>query len=228
MPVRCRIAGPDRAPGVDDELVQRVRAGQGAEHAEDARVGVELEDLARRVTIGRARACRNRAPEHLVLRRVASVHRVREEHASCEWRGEPVREAELRVRLRERGRDAERLRGHDHRPGDVSAAAQHDVRPAPAEDRAAGVRRGARLDEGADERGRRLAREAADRERVQLVAGLRNQLRFDAIGRPGERHVSASLPQCVRYCERGQDVTGRPAGGDQAPKLRRRFHVERC
>ena len=48
--------------------------------------------------------------------------------------------------------------------------------------------------ERAEERRRRLPREAADRERVELVAGVRNEPRLDAIRRPGERHEHAARP----------------------------------
>src|SRR5436190_413890 len=73
---------------------------------------------------------------------------------------------------------------------------------------------------------RRILR--ARRPDVVLVARLRNQPRFDAIRRPGERHVNAALRQRVRDRDRRQDVTGRPPGCDQAPKLPLHRHAERC
>ena len=65
-------------------------------------------------------------------------------------------------------------------------------------------------------------------ERVELVAGLRNEPRFDAIRRPGERHVYAAARQRVGDRERGQHVACRPPGCDQAPKLPLHCHAERC
>ena len=97
-----------------------------------------------------------------------------------------------------------------------------------AQDAAAGARRRAREQQRAGERDRRPAREAGDAEGVELVAGFRNETRFDAIRRPGERHVYAALRQRVRYCERGQDVSCRPPGCDQTPKLLLCCHDERC
>ena len=92
------------------------------------------------------------------------------------------------------------------------------------EDRAARERRAAGAAERAYELRRRLPRQAADPERVELVAGLRNEPRLDAIRRPGERHVHAALRQRFRDRERRQHVSGRPPGRDHAPKLRLRCH----
>ena len=135
----------------------------------------------------------------------------------------------MRVGLGERGRDAERRRREDHRPGDEAPAAENDVGPAPR----AGSRgtRAAREPASSSERasasdGRRG--KPRDPERVELVAGFRNEPRFDAIRRPGERHVHAALRQRFRDCERRQDVPCRSPGCDQAPKLPLHRHDERC
>ena len=124
--------------------------------------------------------------------------------------------------------DTERRRRKDHRPCDKAAPSEHDVGTARPEDPAARARCGTGQQERAAERNRRPSREAGNAKRVELVACLRNQTRFDAIRRPGERHVDAALLQRVRYCERGQDVTCRSPGCDQTPKLLLRSHVERC
>ena len=63
---------------------------------------------------------------------------------SRERRREPVGEAEMRIRLGQRGRDPAQPRGEHHRAGDVAAAAEHDVRPAALEDPQAGDRRAPR------------------------------------------------------------------------------------
>ena len=77
-------------------------------------------------------------------------------------------------------------------------------------------------------RGESSAREAGDRERVELEAGFRNQPRLDAVGRPGERHRHAALAKRLRDCEGGPDVTGRSPGRDHAHELRRLVHSRRC
>ena len=76
--------------------------------------------------------------------------------------------------------------------------------------------------------GRRAPRQPAHLERVELVARFRNQSRFDAIGRPGERHVRPAPVQRFGDRYRGQHVSCRPAGCDQTPRLSRRCHATRC
>ena len=134
----------------------------------------------------------------------------------------------MRIRFRQGRRDAERRRGEHHRAGHEAAAAEHDIRSAFAKDPAAGARRDPRQDERAGELDRRPAWEAADPEGVELVARFRNEPRFDAIRRPGERHVHASLRQRLRDRDRRQHVSCRPPGCDQAPKLLLYCHDERC
>ena len=106
----------------------------------------------------------------------------------------------MRVGLGQRAGDPPQPRGEHHRPGDVAAAAEHDVGAAAARG-CGGTRRGAatRLRERA-QRARRWAAAGAreTRERVERVAALRNEPRLDAIRRPGERHfhvrARAALP----------------------------------
>ena len=110
-----------------------------------------------------------------------------------------------------------RRRGEHHRPGDVPAAAEHDVGPPPREDARArdgapGRRAAARAQEPSDG----PPRQPGDPERVELVARLRDELRFDAIRRPGERHLCAAPLQRLRDRQRRRDVSGRPPGRDQA------------
>ena len=66
-----------------------------------------------------------------VLRPVAAGDAVREEDATRERRRQPVREPEVRVRLGQRGGNPLPPGRVDHRPGDVAAAAEDDVRPPP-------------------------------------------------------------------------------------------------
>ena len=113
-------------------------------------------------------------------------------------------------------------------PGDVAASAEDHVGSPALQDPPAGAWRGGCQDERAGECQGRPPREPADRKGVELEAGFRNETRFDAIRRPGERHDHAACHQRFRDRERRQDVTGRPAGCDQAPQLPLRCHDERC
>ena len=216
------------APRLDDELVQRERAGERAEHTEDPSLRRQLEDArASGCGTGRERAGIGR-PTTAHLRAVAGRDRVREEEPARERRREAVREPEVRVGLAQRGRDAHRRGREDHRAGDVAAAAEHDVGPPGAQDPPARERSRACEQQRPGERQRRLPRKAGDAEGVELEAGFRNQLRFDAIRRPGERHLHAAAPQRFRDGECRQHVSGRSPGRDQAPQLLLGSHAERC
>ena len=205
--------------GLDREVVQAARPREGAEEGE------------RRPLLGQAEASPpfgpgdaavrlgHGPPGDPVLRAVASVDPVREEDAPRKRSREPVRQPEMSVGLGQRRRELAAPRGVDHRPGDVPAAAEHDVRPSPFQDRGAGTRRTAGGDQRPQERDRGTAREARDLERVELVARLGDEPSLDAIRRPGERHRDAALAQRLRHGERRQDVTRRASGGDQAPQL---------
>ena len=94
------------------------------------------------------------------LRRRLAHDRKREEDAPRERRRQPVGEAEVRVGLDQRRRDLPRPGGEDHRPGDVAAAAEHDVGLPAREDLPAGARRPAGERERPEQRHGRLAREA--------------------------------------------------------------------
>ncbi len=142
----------------------------------------------------------------------------------CQRRGEPVREAEMSVRLRHRRWDPPSPRREHHRTGDVTARAEDDVRPPPRKDRAARSRCAEREPNGAYERHARPPRKARDAERVELVAPLRNELRLDAIRRPGERHFDVAVAERLRHRERRRDVSDRPARRYQAPKLSLLLH----
>ena len=136
--------------------------------------------------------------------------------------GKAVRQTDVRVSFGEGGESDGAARQH-HRAPTYPPGPENDVRPSPAEDPQCGE--GPR---GADERAElaqpRPARQARDREGVQLVARLRNQLRLDAPGRPGERHVRSARSQRVGDGERRPHVSGCPAGCDQAHGWRRLAH----
>ena len=150
---------------------------------------------------------------------VPTVDRVCEEHALRERHSEPVREPEMGVGLRQRRGNAAQARGEHHRPGDVAAASEDDIRTTPGEDAIAGERCSHRPTDGPHEPEADPSREARDRERVELEAGLRNELRLDAVARPGERHRHSARAKHLCDCERGPDVPCRPSRRDHAPKL---------
>ena len=125
-------------------------------------------------------------------------------------------------------RDPAQARRDDHRAGHVATAAEDDVGPALTEDRPAGERRLRSPHERAHELERRLAREAADLERVELEARLRNQPRLDAVGTAGERHARSARAQRFPDRERGSDVTGCSPCRYHDCELRRRAHSRRC
>ena len=97
-----------------------------------------------------------------------------------------------------------------------------------AQDPPARARRAGREQHRAQLRERRTAWQAGDPEGVELVARFRNQTRFDAIRRPGERHVHAAPSERVRDRERRQHVSCRSPGCDQAPQRLLFLHDERC
>ena len=170
---------------------------------------------------------------HPVLASVPLRQVVGEEDAPRERRRQPVREPEVGVGLGQRGRDAQRAGREHHRAGDVAAAAEDDVRSAPAQDPDAGCRRQPGPDERPQERNGRPPREARDRERVERVAVRRDEPSLDAIRRPGERHQHAALAQRLRHRERRQHVACRSAGRDETPEpvvrlAAERVHPRRC
>ena len=124
---------PVGAPRVDRGLVERARAEAPAEDEHDWSVLRQLEAPPGCIAIDRLRRRRDRAADHAGLA-VHAVDRIREEQPPCERRREPVREADVGVRLGQRGRNPAQPGSEHHRPGDVAAAAEHDVGTAPAED----------------------------------------------------------------------------------------------
>ena len=215
-------------PGVHDEIVDRARSCERAEDTEHVPILWKLEDRACILLRDRYGARRDRTADDTRLPAIPVVDRIGEEESACERSREPVRETEVRIGLRERRWNAKRRRSEDHRTGDETTTAEDDVRAPPPQDRAAGVRRRTGEQQRTGKRDRRPPRKALYPEGIELVARIRNELRFDPIRRPGERHEYAPLRQ--RFCdrERRQHVTCRPAGRDQTPKLLLHRHDERC
>ena len=218
---------PAGGPGVESEVVEQARAQGAPEHEDDLRIRREAKPTASFRVVERPRRRRDRPADGAVLLPVPP-ERQREEDAVGERRSQAVRETEVGIRLGERARDPLEARGNHHRPRDVTTRAEHRVRLAAAEDRAARDRRREGLAECAQEVGMRPPRQPGDRERVELVPLLRNQLRLDAIRRPGERHDPAPPPQCFRDGECRCDVSDRPPGRDQEPQLLLVRHHGRC
>jgi hypothetical protein len=133
----------------------------------------------------------------------------------------------VRVRLRKRGGNLPRPRRENHRAADVAAPAEHDIRLPARQDLAARKRGAAGERERPQQRERELARKAGDAERIELEAGLRNELRLESIRRPGEGHPHAVPAQRLGDGDRRRHVTARPPGCDQARELAVRLH-QRC
>ena len=171
---------------------------------------------------GGTRASDGDRPAHdAVLGPVPSRDRIGEEDARGERGGEPVRETEVRVGLGQRGRDPPAGRGQ--RPsGRRRSRRRRERRPAAAargsDRRRPGRRRRSRS--GAECGGARRPRDAPDRKGVELVARGRHEPRLGPVRRAGEADAHAAFGERLRHGERGQDVSRRPPGRDQAPKLR--------
>ena len=231
-PEMCRIAGPLGAPRLDHDLVERPwrpRARRTTTEHRARPAAARRSRVPRSCGTARERAG-NRPADDAVLRAVAARERVREEDA-------------LRERRAPAGSRARGARPPPSAPpGCRASTAAKTIGPAtkpppPKHDVAAGARAGSRGTRAAPSpRGSSERASSIDgcrgkpliAEGVELVAGVRNELRFDAIRRPGERHVHAALRQRFRDCERRQHVSCRPPGRDQAPKLSLHCHDERC
>ncbi len=216
------------------EVVQAARAGERAEDR-DHRPGRGQAEAPPALGLAEASMSRRHRPSRdAVLGAVTSWDLVGEKDAARERSGEAVRETEMRVGLRQRGRQLAAPRGVDHRACDVAAAAEDDVRQAALQDRGARTRRRAGCDQRPHELDRGTARQARNLEGVELVPRFRDEPSLDAIRRPGERHRGASQAQRLRHGERRQDVTRGSAGGDQTPQLLAwrttggRVHRPRC
>ena len=171
---------------------------------------------------------RDRAAHDLNLLAGAPRDVVGEKELRGKRRRQPIRETEMGIGLDERRRDPAEAGGEHHWARDVTAGAEDDVGLPSLQDRPAGERCLACTPERAEECDRRRPREAADRERVELEACLRNQLRLDAVGTAGERHGRSAGAQRFPDRERGPDVTCGPSRRDHDYELRRLGHSQRC
>ena len=219
-----RAARPER---LDRKLIQRPRAGEGAEDAEHGAVARQVEQVACLFSRDGPRAGRDRPASHAVLAPAPAADRVGEEHAAGERGGEAVCEPEVRVGLGEGGRDPAAPGREHHRPGHEAAASEYHVRTATREDACARDGSPAGQQERAGELRAGTPREAGDPEGVELVARGRDERRLSAIRRPCERHAHAARPQRLRDRERRQDVSRRPSGRDQALELALHRHGHR-
>ena len=181
------------AVGVDREVVEAACARERAEEGDHRRLPRQVEAAAALFLRDAAMVGGHRSACDAVLRAVASRDAVGEEDPPREGRRQPVGEAEMGVRLGQRGGELLPPGGVDHRPGDVATAAEDDVRPTPLQDRSARARGAACAQEGAEESRGWPAREAGDLERVELVPGIGDEPSLDPIRRPGERHADAAV-----------------------------------
>ncbi len=162
------------------------------------------------------RASRHGAPDDPVLPTRPTGERIGEEDALRERGGEAVREPELRVGLRQGGRDAEQPRRRHHRPRRVAAGPEHDVGPATPQDPDAGGRCLRRHADCLQRRQADVTGNPADVELVHLVAGVDEDATLSA-RRPGEGHVHPASRQLLRDCQSRQHVPRRSPGPDRAP-----------
>jgi hypothetical protein len=121
------------------------------------------------------------------------------------------------VRLHDRGRNTEDARRRDHRAADVPSRAEDGVGPSPSQNPQAGRRRERVEGEHAEEPKARTAGQALDPKRVELEPRGARQPLLDGVRPTGERDGRAVALKRLGDRERGQDVPGRPAGGDQEP-----------
>jgi hypothetical protein len=168
----------DRGTGGSESLhrglVQPLRTLTPAEDEDDGAFRGKREELTGFLPASRTRPLGNRAPDDSVLGLAQPVDGIRQEDAAGERRREPVREAEMGVRLGEGGADAPQARCEHDRPGDEPAAAENDVRLLATEN-ARGRRHG---EGGGTERAQEIQaqppREALHLEDLELEAGLPN------------------------------------------------------
>ena len=214
---------------VDGELVEAARARERTEEGDHGCLPRQIELTAALFLRDAAMVGGHRAAGDAVLRAVPPSDGVGEEDAPRERRRQPVGEAEVSIGLGQRGGQLLSPGRVDHRPGDIAAATEDDVRPPPFQDRCACSWRAAGTHQRAEERHRRPAGKARDLEGVELVPGLRNEPSLDPIRRPGERHADAAFPQRCCDCERRQNVSGCSACGDQGSQLAgASAHRQRC
>jgi hypothetical protein len=183
----------------------------------------EAEGPASFVLVDWLRASRDGPAHDPVLGAFGPLDRKGQEDPPGNGRCESVREAEVRIGLAERCRDAEEAGGEHHWACDISSASEDDVRSSSSENPRAGDRSVSRDAHGSNQAKTRAPRKAFDTELVELEAGLRDQAALNSL-RACERHADAACDQRFRDGDRGQDVPGCSSGGDQAPERLLRLH----
>ena len=128
------------------------------------------------------------------------------------------------VGLGQGGGDPEDGGGEHHRPADVPARPEDGVRAPPAQDSRTGRGRDRVARQGAEEPRAEGTRQSLDLERVEVEARAEREPLLDGVRPTGERDGRAAALQRLCDRERGQRVTGRPAGGDQVCQSWKRRH----
>ena len=203
---------------IDDDLIDGSGALAPAVDQEQRSLERQLEPPPSVIAGDRSRAGGYGTPRHAVLRARSARDREGEEHATGERQGEPVGQAQVRIRFHDRRGDPAGCRGKHHRARHVAAAAEDDVRATPLEDRSTREGRLAGKHERPGEAHAEPSWKARDLEGVELVARVRDELRLSPSPRPGERHERAAAAQRLGYRERRQHVAAGSPGCDQAPR----------
>jgi hypothetical protein len=128
------------------------------------------------------------------------------------------------IRLRQRSGDPQERSGEHHGAAHVAAGAEDGVRPPPPEDPEAGGGRDDVPTQGSEEPQARVTRQPFHPERVEVQPRGARELLLDGVRPTGERDGPAAALQRLGDRERGQDVAGRSAGGDQEPCCWTRRH----
>jgi hypothetical protein len=128
------------------------------------------------------------------------------------------------VRFGQRRGDPQQRGREDHGTADVAPGAEDGVGPPPPQDPDAGGRRDDVPAERAEEPQARAPRQPLHLERVEVEAGRAREPLLDGVRPTGERDGPAAALQRLGDRERGQDVAGGSAGGDQEPCCWTRRH----
>jgi len=198
---------------IERRLVDRPRPERAAEHEHALRPRLDPKGGARRVAIGGRR--RHGAPSDAVALAAAPVDRKGQADTLGERCQHAVGQSEPAVGLGQHERDTTRPRRQRDRPGDVAAAAHHDI------DAGEQSARAGHRAPGAPQRLQRPQRVAAverrDRELLEPIAGGGHERALGAVA-TDEEDLSPPLPQCVGDRQGGHHVPGGPAGCDRDPR----------
>ena len=197
-------------------MVDRARPERAAEDQHEPVVLPDAQLLPRRRPGGDPR--RDGPARDAVARPVAAGQREGEADAAGARREEAVGEAEVRVGLRQDERDPPGDGRQPDRAGDVAAAAEHGVGPAPAAGSAPAAPTAPAALATARAAATGLLRERpSTRIAVERVAGGGHQLGLRPLA-ADEGDLRALSPQRVGDRDRRDDVARGPAGGDHDPR----------